>query len=423
MKILELAPYALIKGHNGFEKNRSGLAVVVTDICESLAAANHEVMLLTQSAICKEFEYHNIKIVRKTWCDILSNMKFEYLLNGLRACKQLHSRLIYKAKVMIYFATQGYVETLIQKVKPEIVHIHTIGYYSLPYLFACAKLNVPFVVTLHGMVAFAPKNDVDDKQRLLEKEFCQLADKLHINVIAVSSGVKKRMVDTFKLEGDSFHTIANGVQTRKVVEPQKITALKQKYGISRETVFVCVGSLGERKNQIQIVRAVACMKKEEQKKIKVLILGEGICRTEIEMEIDKNDLEKVVYCCGHIDHEEISLFYSIADYNLVVSKDEGFGLPIAEAFQYGIKTIMFSDLDAVRDVFSPDAVVLVNDRADETLKNAILEACDTTIDQESIMQHAQKFTLNQMAENYLRVFDLAINSHSEIGTDNLRKLL
>lgn len=423
MKILELAPYALISGHKGFEKNTSGLAVAVKDICVSLSKEGNEVYLITQSAITKKFTYENVNIVQKKWIDILFNIRPKYISNAFKAIRGLDATLVYKLKVIVYFLTQGYVEKIIKKLKPDIVQIHSIGYYTLPFMFACASQKVKFVVTSHGMVTFVPNEDVDSKQRLLERKFCTLADKHNLKVTVISNGVKQRMIKYFNLKNDILKVVLNGTTLKFNYSEDGVERLKKKYDIVDETVFICVGSLSTRKNQIQAVRAFALLQEDIRKKAKLLIVGSGKAEDEIEQYILQYNMQKNVICCGYINHSQIQNFYSIADYNLTLSIDEGFGLPIIEGYQFGVKTIMFDDLDAYSDVYNSNTVITINERSDEKVAEVLEKAITDKPKKELIMEQAGAFSSKMMAQNYMEIFKELIQNDIYIKENELRELL
>ena len=83
------------------------------------------------------------------------------------------------------------------------------------------------------------------------------------------------------------------------------------------------------------------------------------------------------------------------------SKDEGFGLSLAESFVQGTPSVTFADLDAAEDLYDPCAMLLCHERSDEALSAAMAQALETNWDQDAIRRHGRNFSLDAMADRYL----------------------
>lgn len=424
MKILELAPYAYLENKKSFHRNRSGLAYMVGDIVEVLSLYE-EVYLLTQSYFTKKELYlKNLHICGKKWWDIFFNTKYKYFKNGLKAIKGMEVSRGYKLKIIFYFLTQGYVEKVIKNVKPDVVHIHTIGYYTLPFILACVNCKIPFIITLHGVISDLTLADIDAKQRNLEGQFCELASRCNIPVTVISSGVKQRLVHKFNIKEDTLTVILNGFKPCSKINQNDIYNLKTKLNISKnDKVFICVGSITKRKNQIQVVKAFSLMKKEVREKIKVIFIGEGPALEELKSEINKLDLQERVICCGNVLHSQMGVYYSLADFNITASKDEGFGLPIIEAMNFGIPTVTFGDLDAIKDLFDDAIMILAKERTDEALSIVMEEALKFKWDKSYIRSQSEKYTLDQMAYCYINIMKEIKSRRLEITNEDIYELL
>ena len=67
----------------------------------------------------------------------------------------------------------------------------------------------------------------------------------------------------------------------------------------------------------------------------------------------------------------------------------------------------FSDIDAYKDIASPDALLGVDERTDEALALGMQLALGWQWDKEAILRHAARFTDEKMAEAYHEVFGQA----------------
>lgn len=423
MKIIELAPYAHFRDHKEFGKT-TGAAFAISDIAEGLAVKNH-VLLLTQSAITRGFESNNILVVKKTWLDIFKGIKASNVIDGIKAGNGISASFIYRLKLIYYFVSQGHTEMVLKKEKPDIAHIESIGFYTLPYIRACINCKIPFVITSHGLSSFLDDSEIDQKQKRLEKEVFKLSDQKGILISCVSGGMIERMKNAFGLEGGNIRRIGNCVGRFDDADEKKVIEIKKRYDIEdSHKVVICLGSICERKNQEQVARAYALLNNEKREKIKLLFIGMGSKEKEIKKFAKDNNLSNIVFT-GFIAHEQLANYYSIADVNITASKDEGFGLPIIEAYTYGIPTVAFRDIDAANDLKFEHGIYLAENRSDECLCKTLLEAlADGKNFKNSIIKNASKYSKEAIANEYLRLFNDAINrSLSQLTLADLEGLI
>lgn len=70
----------------------------------------------------------------------------------------------------------------------------------------------------------------------------------------------------------------------------------------------------------------------------------------------ENNLYNNVFICGFVDKFKLSNLYAIADYNVMLSITEGFGLSMIEA-AVGIPTLRFRTWMPLR-IYSPASMLL-----------------------------------------------------------------
>lgn len=425
MKILELSPYAYFKGKKGFKKNRSGFAYAVSDTCKALADNGDDVYLITQSAITNGFEDDGVIIPRKRWKDILINVSISDFSLGIQAIKGYHAKYVTKLKVIYYFLNTGYVKKQIRLIDPDIIHIQSIGFYTIPFMLAAAASGKPFIITNHGLVTFLDSDSVDSKQKKMEGIFFNLASRYETQVTVVSSGIKNRITEYLKVKGDNITVILNSYEPtclKKNLNYEKL--LKNHLGIDHNSItYICVGSISKRKNQIQIARAYNLIDDSIRHRIKIIFAGSGPQERELREYIIKHELSPNLIVCGNIDHEELANYYRIADYTITASKDEGFGLPIIEGYYFGLPAVAFSDLDAISDINNEKSSLLVYERTDQALANGILKVLDIDWDREAIKKIAQNFSREKMAQNYHKIFEYSRKNGSGFPFEEIAKLI
>ena len=104
-----------------------------------------------------------------------------------------HERYFY------YALNAGSIRKTLKQINPDLVHVHGIGSQIKSYFEACEEEEVPYIVTLHGLIGLdkSIKTSVWDKQ--MEKDFLIKADRNGIPVSVISSGIN--------IEYDKTHNV------------------------------------------------------------------------------------------------------------------------------------------------------------------------------------------------------------------------
>ena len=143
----------------------------------------------------------------------------------------------------------------------------------------------------------------------------------------------------------------------KKKSPKIVKRVKDKYQIDKYLLSVGVGS---RKNTDRTISAYNSLNND---KLQLVIVGKKWG--------DYKDNKKVLFL-GHIDINDLSALYSGAEALLYPSLDEGFGLPILEAFVCECPVIT-SNISSMPEV-AGDAALLVNPLKVEDIASGIKEA-------------------------------------------------
>jgi len=146
-------------------------------------------------------------------------------------------------------------------------------------------------------------------------------------VITVSRGVEKKLNKKFYLKN-----------TKTIYNPIDLKLIKQKLLAKRpidSDYIMAVGRLSREKGFDILINAFA--KSNLKNKIKLIILGEGKERANLEKLIDKLDLKEQVILYGKVDNPFIYMKY--ANFSILPSKSEGFPIVLLEALACGIPVI------------------------------------------------------------------------------------
>lgn len=409
MKIMILAPYIYDKDMPVFSANKSGFGIMVNDIIKSIAEMENVIVLTRIITNGKEKHEGNYKLLSHTWRQILTSASVSDWCKAIKIFFVAQGCIRDKMKKMYYYLDGGYTRKCIKTFQPDIVHIHGINSITKRYIEICEEQKQKYVVTLHGLTGLSDSVRVSQEDKEIEKEFLSYADKNNRPVSVISTGVKRRIEQIYlKHSADNIVTVTNGTYIPQYDESSRTMyadGIKKQYHLS-ETCKICtvIGSVVERKNQLQIVEAFAELRDEVKKNCVIFMCGTDMMEGVVERRIQELGLESSIFMLGFLEHDEIINILKETDLNIVASLDEGFGLSIIEAYAYGVPTVTFADLDAINDLYNEDAMVLVRDRDTKKLAEGMEKALSREWNKEIIRAYSKKFSLENMAKKYVEFY-------------------
>lgn len=390
MKVLHVAQYIYDNKYEEFTKNKSGLGIMVRDICSSLSKYD-EIFLLTHAITPGHKEGYTI--LKHTWPDVLRNLKLKNVIRGLKDFIVTNTTIRSKIRLLYYAINGGCLEYWIKEIAPDAIHVHEYTPAVQPFITLCLKKNLPLVVTCHGLLCEKDcEAYIKDTEKIIMREY----ENKKFILTVISSSIKDKLLKYYKnTGGGQIQVILNGVGAVK-----KQNAPSFLFNEQKRVHLLCVGQLSDRKNQIQIAKAVRLMEKDMLDQLEVLFVGNDTMNGYIQKQVAQMGLDDVITCVGFVDRDELYKYYDNADGLIMASKDEGFGLPVVEAMAYGVPSVMFQDVDAFSDLFSQDCMIPVADRSDHALKEAIIQLIDKKWDKEKIKKASERFSLEEMAKKY-----------------------
>ena len=207
----------------------------------------------------------------------------------------------------------------IKNEKPDI--IHTVDFRALVKI-STINLNIPVVAHLHNNPLWLKSININSVLYLLSSFKTK-------KIITVSNAVIDEYI--FKrIIKNKIENVLNPMDKNEVLEKVKSTDFIKKYDLC------FVGRLTEQKNPILFLKIVKKLK-ENNKKIKILMIGTYSENNKVDEFIKKNNLEKNI---DKIDFVENPYKYMASSKILcMTSKWEGFGLVAFEALTLGLPVI------------------------------------------------------------------------------------
>jgi glycosyltransferase involved in cell wall biosynthesis len=218
----------------------------------------------------------------------------------------------------------------LRKQRVDILHSHLFGAVT-GASFAAYLARIPHMGTVHDIYTIEEK-----KERI---RYIRVASFLGTRLVTVSHQMKQYLSSLGKFRNGALQTIVNGVDLDKFSLSVNRNAYPELDLNPGDIVLVCVGRLEEIKGHDILLTALA--KIESKNQVKLLIVGDGPRRNEIERQIDKENLQNNVRLLGH--REDVPALLNLSDCFVLSSRSEGLSCSIIEAMAAGL-SIVASDV-------------------------------------------------------------------------------
>ena len=275
--------------------------------------------------------------------------------------------------------------------------------------------GIPSVVTIHDLIHERyPEqyNAIDVK--IYSKKFryaCAHADR----VIAISEQTKKDIIEFYKTPEEKItvcYQSCNPAFGNPVTEEEKKKICKR-YELP-DQFFLYVGSIIERKNLLNVCKALHLFRKEQD--IPLVVIGEGgKYKKQVEKYVDQSGMEaKVIFlseeppaaCPGFRSAEDFPAIYQSAIAMIYPSFFEGFGIPVLEALWSKLPVIT-SNVSCLPEA-GGDGAYFVNPASPEEIAEGMKKIyTDKELAASMIekgWQHAQNFTQQKCAAAVMDVY-------------------
>lgn len=413
MKILMATTYVYNKDWEEFTRNKTGLGIMVYDIFKSISLLA-DTYLITH--VITKGRGNNV--LRHRLIDVITNICLKDFLQALKWFLGYNQSFGMRMRYAYYVLNKGYFRKVIALLKPDVVHIHGMGFAIRTYIEVCEEMKIPYILTHHGLIGLNASMNALKWEKDYEKSFLIKAEQNGIPVTVISSGMKRRIQEHYiGHESDNIRVITNG--TKIPVIGKLSSDFRKDYSISKEEkICVVLGTICERNNQIQIVRAFA---KTEWAREHAHVFICGIEKDEESLEefIKQHNLCGRVHVLPLIECSTIKRLLSQADLNICACKDIGYGMDIIDMAKIGIPTVTFRDLNAVCDLSDRNAILVAEKRSDEEFAQIIDEALQKKWDSAYIQRYGGNAYLERIKDNFEHEYIEMINN----GVFNFAKVL
>lgn len=221
---------------------------------------------------------------------------------------------------------------------PDIIHSHYPGTAIVPLIIRPFFKKTKFILTVHG----------EYDQNIFDKFILSKYDK----ILVVSSHIKKKVIENFKVPSEKVVVVHNGVDTNLFkYDYQGAREIRQKLGFTSNHLILFVGRIVPQKGLIELIESLPdiLVSVPDAKLIIVGPIGDFSCKRKDDYFKDLMDKtmqlglgDSVIYL-GQIPLQELVKVYSAANLCVVPSVwDEPFGLVVIEAMACSRPVVAFS---------------------------------------------------------------------------------
>lgn len=295
-------------------------------------ASNYDIIALAphdRGALKKE-KLGNVDVRRFAYFEPESMQRLCY--NG-GIIPNMKSSFLAKMQMPLLMITEFFsASSIIKKEKIRLIHAH----WMLPQGFVGALLKklfkITLLVTIHGSDLFPLKNILFKK---LQHFVVKNADFITVNTEATKNELLGKFPECkLKTRIIPMGVTSDFFRKLKVKKPAKY---------SKNKILLFVGRLSDQKGLQYLVEAMPIIVKEEPT-VKLLIIGEGPYKSELEKKISENKAKNYIEFLGSLPSSEIIKYHNYADVFILPSLanktgTEALGLALMEAMSSGCAVI------------------------------------------------------------------------------------
>ena len=417
MKVLFIASSAFIPEDN--RKTVTGYDYIVSEIAQKLRE-KCEIDIYLLRPYPRSCKVNAVSIIGHRYKDLIKYFRFRDIPTYFKIAFKEKTDVKSRIRNVSYYLTMRDIERLIQRNKYDIVHIHGVTFMCALSSIAPARCKVPFLFTMHGLISYGVPN-ISQINMESEQAVLNLVRDNDFMITTVSTGTKMVPCEDKIIDTNKVVVINNAV---KIETTQELSNWTEKYPqVSGKKVILSIGSMTANKNQIQLLRAFRLLPIQIQNETMIIIAGQDLSGGKVADYVEKYNLQDKVVICGFLTKQELVGLYHVADYNALLSISEGFGLSMIEAAKYGIPTLTFSDLDAVKDIYSADSMLALDERTDEAVAAGLMAMMQKEWDKTAIIKTVDRFN-DDIYFQYVDVYNqIIMNKSNLVKPDILLKVL
>ena len=239
--------------------------------------------------------------------------------------------------------------------RPDVVYAHYLVPAGLVAALAATVARVPLVVTAHGRDV----RNVGTVRGL--RTLTRLATRRSARVITVSDYLRRDLVARLPELAEKVEVVSAGVDLQRFAPRDQAEARARLGWAGEPPFFLCLGTLGERKNVVRLADAFARLGRGS-----LAFVGDGPARPGLEG-------RPGVTLAGRVPHDAVPDWIAACDVLCQPSLVEPFGIALLEAMA-GERSVVATAVGGPPEFVTPEAGVLVDPADVEAIERGLHEA-------------------------------------------------
>ena len=304
----------------------NGVSTSILMLQRALEKKGHEVFVVTVNPENLKYKYENEdKIIRIPG---IPTGIYDYRLTGVYPIKAIKK---------------------ISNWKLDVIHSHTEFGVGMFARLIASEFHIPLVHTYHTMyedyIETITRGYFDkSSKKLVEyitKFFC---DKTCSELIVPTKKTYDLFKEKYKYDRN-IYIIPTGIEVERFYKEKykasQLNEIRSKYGFKRnDFVLLYLGRIGKEKNIEFIINV---MKLISNKKIKLLLVGDGPDMKDLQKMVKEYGLEDRIVFAGKVPYDETPLYYNMANAFITASHFETQGLTVIEAMSASLPALCIDD--------------------------------------------------------------------------------
>lgn len=321
--------------------------------------------------------------------------------------------IMHKLKRVVYSISLAQSLKKIIKRSNEKIVLHFHNQYNMFFFLKLAPEKIRrkcfIAYTNHSYIWHGDWKEIE--QIVQKRYFQEIYSMKHADKIYVLNEITRNtLVEHLDISKEKIVMIDNGVNT-DIYSPLSLNEkekVKKDLGLEGKKIYIQIGSVCERKNQLGAIKLLLPVLKEDSNKM--FVYAGGIISEEYQEEINKfakeNGIEKQIKYLGELaPGSGLNKCYNIADAMVFPSTSEGFSLVIIEAMSAGVPVIINSNLQFKLS----DACLKFSDEPNflELFKNNILDDEKRKINSEMARRNVvESYSWDKVAQDYYETWNV-----------------
>lgn len=371
----------------------NGVATSCEMLKKTLESHGHEVFLVTTNSSLNKmiYEDHCLRIP-----GILLKKLYNYRLAGI-----FHPK-----------ATK-----IIKSWNLDIIHTQTEGGVGLYARLLAPSLKIPLVYTYHTMYVdytyYVTKGIMDQSVKnivkKLSKVLCETCDEFTTPSEKTKNALRGYGVERY------INVVPNGIDLDRFEDNEKnierIKRYRKENNLEDTKILLSLGRIAQEKSIDVLLRGYALfLKKNPSIKTKLLVVGDGPSKPNLEKLAHDLDIKDHVSFIGKVPYEDVPFFYQLADLYLSASTSETQGLTFVEAIASKTLVLCRFDENLVDVIKENQTGFYFGDEESFALKlEKVLNIKENEINQiiEKAYLENKKYSLESFYLNMKEVYDRA----------------